>query len=177
MDEILRAGAWKGLGQLVVSQRRPLIVWRNTRRRLVIVANWPNRPFPGDRHMAVRSIGFVGMRTEKLQETARLFRDVIGVPTTRESSDLVGFRLPDGTLFELYGPGDQFHAFFSTGPVVGFKVDDFDATHEAMIAAGVTFIGNLQHADGESWQHFHCPDGTIAEIIGPGKPPREPSET
>ena len=37
-----------------------------------------------------------------------------------------------------------------------------------MLAAGVAFIGDVQHADGMSWQHFRCPDGTIAEITGPG---------
>ena len=42
----------------------------------------------------------------------------------------------------------------------------------AMLAAGVDFIGDVQHADGVSWQHFHCPDGTVLEIIGPGTVPR-----
>jgi hypothetical protein len=36
-----------------------------------------------------------------------------------------------------------------------------------MLAAGVNFIGDVQHADGISWQHFYCPDGTILEISGP----------
>jgi hypothetical protein len=40
-----------------------------------------------------------------------------------------------------------------------------------MTAAGISFIGDIQQADGESWQHFYCPDGVIAEIIGPGIPP------
>ncbi|MGH6926534.1 MAG: VOC family protein [Propylenella sp.] len=124
--------------------------------------------------MAVRRVGFVGMRSERLEETAKLFRDVIGARVTRQTSDLVGFELTDGTVLELYGPGDRFHAFFTTGPVVGFRVDDFDATRQAMIAAGVRFIGDIQHADGESWQHFYCPDGTVAEIMGPGKPPAKP---
>jgi len=25
-----------------------------------------------------------------------------------------------------------------------------------------------------SWQHFRCPDGTVSEIIGPGKAPARP---
>jgi hypothetical protein len=53
--------------------------------------------------------------------------------------------------------------------VVGFGVGDFDATRAAMLAAKVEFIGAIQHADGVSWQHFCCPDGTVSEIIGPGK--------
>jgi catechol 2,3-dioxygenase-like lactoylglutathione lyase family enzyme len=118
--------------------------------------------------MTIRKVSFVGMRTARLDETVRLFRDVIGAPVTRRVGDLVGFRLADATALELYGPADEFHAFFTTGPVVGFRVDDFDATRQAMLAAGVMFIGKVQHADGISWQHFHCPDGTVSEIAGPG---------
>lgn len=123
--------------------------------------------------MAVAGIGFVGMRTDRLQETVRLFRDVIGIPVTREGVGLVGFGLADGTVLELYGHEDDFHAFFKTGPVVGFRVEDFDATKRAMTNAGIAFIGQTQHADGKSWQHFHCPDGVIAEIIGPGVKPSQ----
>jgi hypothetical protein len=115
----------------------------------------------------VRGIGFVGMRSEYFEETVAVFRDVIGVPVAHEKDGLIGFTLGDGTVLELYGPEEEFHEFFSTGPVVGFKVDDFDATRAAMIAAGVAFFGEPQHADGTSWQHFYCPDGTVAEIIGP----------
>jgi catechol 2,3-dioxygenase-like lactoylglutathione lyase family enzyme len=117
--------------------------------------------------MTVRGVGFVGVRAERLDDLVRLFRDVIGVPVVREEADLVGFALADGTVLELYGPGDTFHSFFTTGPVVGFRVDDFDATHAAMETAGVNFIGDVQQAAGMKWQHFHCPDGTVAEIIGP----------
>jgi catechol 2,3-dioxygenase-like lactoylglutathione lyase family enzyme len=118
--------------------------------------------------MTVKGVGFVGMRTDRLAETIDLFENVIGLPLTRRDGDVAGFTLADGTLVELFGPADTFHAFFTTGPVVGFRVDDFDARRRAMLAAGVEFIGEAQHADGMSWQHFRCPDGTIAEITGPG---------
>jgi catechol 2,3-dioxygenase-like lactoylglutathione lyase family enzyme len=118
--------------------------------------------------MTVRGVGFVGMRTDRLEETIDLFETVIGLPLTRRDADVAGFTLADGTLVELFGPADTFHAFFTTGPVVGFRVDDFDTRRRAMLAAGVAFIGAPQHADGVSWQHFRCPDGTIAEIMGPG---------
>ena len=117
--------------------------------------------------MTVLKVGFVGIRSGRLDETVALFRDVIGVPVTRETDDLVGFRLAHGTVLELYGPADEFHAFFTTGPVVAFRVENFDVTRRAMLAAGVDFIGDVQHADGVSWQHFHCPDGAILEISGP----------
>jgi hypothetical protein len=72
-------------------------------------------------------VGFVGLRSEQFGEMVALFRDVIGVPLTREVSGLAGFRLGDGTVLEIYGPADDFHSFFTTGPVVGLRVGDFDA--------------------------------------------------
>jgi hypothetical protein len=118
--------------------------------------------------MTVLKVDFVGIRSNRLGDTVALFRDVIGMPVARQSDDLVGFRLADGTVLELYGPGDEFHAFFTTGPVVAFRVENFDVTRRAMLAAGIKFIGDVQHADGVSWQHFHSPDGTVLEISGPG---------
>ena len=121
--------------------------------------------------MTVEGVDFVGLRSEQFSEMVRLFRDVIGVPLARESSGLAGFRLGDGTVLEIYGPGDEFHSFFTTGPVVGLRVGDFDAVRALMLSAGVEFIGAAQHASGVSWQHFRCPGGTVLEIIGPGREP------
>jgi hypothetical protein len=86
-------------------------------------------------------------------------------------------KLGDDTVLELYGPADQFDSFFATGPVVAFRVENFESARRAMIEAGVNFIGEAQYAGGAGWQHFHCPDGTILEISGPaaGAPGRGPN--
>jgi hypothetical protein len=115
----------------------------------------------------ITGVRFVGMRGPQLAEMAALFRDVIGATVARHTPDMIGFEFSDGTILELYGPDDEFHAFFTTGPVVGFRVEDFAATKARMVAAKIQFIGEAQHSAGVSWQHFHCPDGTVAEIIGP----------
>jgi hypothetical protein len=119
-------------------------------------------------------VDFVGLRSTRFSEMVRLFRDVIGVPLAREASGLAGFRLGDGTVLEIYGPADEFHSFFTTGPVVGLRVGDFDAVRAQMLSAGVEFIGAAQHVNGTSWQHFRCPDGTVLEIIGLGRDPEGP---
>ena len=121
--------------------------------------------------VAVEGVDFVGLRSEQFSEMVRLFRDVIGVPLARETSRMAGFRLGDGTVLEIYGPTDEFHSFFTTGPVVGLRVGDFGAVRALMLSAGVEFIGAAQHANGMSWQHLRCPDGTVLEIIGPGRDP------
>ena len=119
--------------------------------------------------MTVLKVGFVGIRTTRLPETVALFRDVLGARITRETDDAVRFRLADETILELYGPEDEFHAFFATGPVVAFQVEDFAIARQAMVDAGIEFIGEIQTLDGVSWQHFHSPDGTILEVIGPDR--------
>ena len=121
--------------------------------------------------MTVQRVDFVGIRTNRLGETAALFRDVLEAPVTRQTADLIGFKLADGAVLELYGPSDAFHSFFTTGPVVAFRVEDFEMARRAMVEAGVRFIGNVQHADGHLWQHFHSPDGTILELSGPAAIP------
>jgi catechol 2,3-dioxygenase-like lactoylglutathione lyase family enzyme len=115
----------------------------------------------------VVKVDFVGMRTNRLDETVALFRDVLGIPVTRQTDSLVGFRLGDETVVEIYGQTDEFHSFFTTGPVVAFQVENFDRTRQAMLKAGITFIGDVQSAERKTWQHFYAPDGTVLEISGP----------
>lgn len=82
--------------------------------------------------MTVEGVGFVGLRSGQFDEMVRLIRDVLGVPLAREANGLAGFRLGDGTVLEIYGPADDFHSFFTTGPVVGLRVGDFDAARALM---------------------------------------------
>jgi catechol 2,3-dioxygenase-like lactoylglutathione lyase family enzyme len=124
-----------------------------------------------EQFMTVLKVDFVGIRSDRLDETVALFRDVLGMSVNRQTDDLVGFTLVDGTVLELYSPANKFHSFFITGPVVAFRVDDFDVARRAMLAAGIKFIGNVQHVDGVSWQHFYCPDGTVLELSGTGHKP------
>jgi catechol 2,3-dioxygenase-like lactoylglutathione lyase family enzyme len=119
--------------------------------------------------MTVLKVDLVGIRSDRLDETVALFRDVLGVSVNRQTDQLVAFKLADGTVLELYGPAIEFHSFFTTGPVVAFRIDNFDVARRALLAAGVKFIGDVQHADGVSWQHFYCPDGTVLEISGTGQ--------
>jgi catechol 2,3-dioxygenase-like lactoylglutathione lyase family enzyme len=117
--------------------------------------------------VTVRKVDFVGMRTDRLSETVALFRDALGVEIVRQTDDSARFKLADDTILELYSQGEEFHAFFTTGPVVAFRVEDFAVARQAMVDSGVTFIGEIQTADGFSWQHFYSPDGTILELSGP----------
>jgi catechol 2,3-dioxygenase-like lactoylglutathione lyase family enzyme len=114
----------------------------------------------------LRSIRFVGVRTGALEAMSTLYRDLLGAEPVDARPGAARFRAGDGAALELYGAGDPDHAFFGSGPVVGFRVDDFDATRTRMVEAGIAFVGEPQRAGGAIWNHFVAPDGNVYEIIG-----------
>ncbi len=117
--------------------------------------------------MTVRKVGFVGFRTGDLAALRRMFEEGLGLHPDSAREDQASYRLADGTLVEAYGPADRFHAFFTTGPVVGFEVADFDAIWSRLETIGLKRLTKVQESGGQKWVHFRLPDGTVAELIGP----------
>ena len=114
--------------------------------------------------MHVKGLSWLGLRTTQFEEMVTFFRDVMGMQPIRDEPEIAGFQLIDGTQMELYRPDEEFHAFFTTGPVIAFRVDDVDSARTTMEAAGIEIIGPIQHAGKTSWSHFRAPDGTVFEI-------------
>lgn len=115
--------------------------------------------------MQVKGLTWLGVRTTQFEEMVRFFRDVMGMQSIRDEPEIAGFQLTDGTQVELYRSEEAFHAFFTTGPVVALLVDDVNTARVTMEAAGIEFIGPIQHAGKTSWNHFRAPDGTVFEIL------------
>ena len=115
--------------------------------------------------MDVKGLRWLGLRTDRFYEMVSFFRDVMGMAPIRDEPQIAGFQMSDGTRLELYRPEEEFHAFFTTGVVVAFRVDDVDAARAEMQAAGTRFIGPIQRAGKASWNHFRAPDGTVFEIL------------
>ena len=125
--------------------------------------------------MAPRSptsgVGFVGFRTDRFDEMVALFRDRIGLAAIREAPGATWFRLGTASELHVYAETDSDHAFLTTGPVVGLRVDDVDATRAALEADGLEMITDIERTDSAAWCHFRAPDGTVLEIIGPAAGP------
>lgn len=115
--------------------------------------------------MQVRSLVWLGIRTEQFTEMVTLYRDVLGMKMVKDEPDAAWFTLADGTEIHIYGPGDEDHTFFGAGPVVGLLVDDFDEARKRMIEAGITFVGEPQQHGPASWNHYLAPDGNVYEIM------------
>ena len=115
--------------------------------------------------MRVKGLAWLGLRTNQFDETVKFLRDVMGMEQIRDEAQIAGFRLTDGSEMEVYRPEEEFHSFFTTGPVVAFLVDDVDEARAAMETAGIEFIGPIQRSGNTSWNHFKAPDGTVFEVM------------
>jgi hypothetical protein len=136
----------------------------------------PRRPKDGPRVRHLRSlaaagsarsgVGFVGLRTARFDEMVALFRDDIGLETIREAPGATWFRLGSDAELHVYADTDPDHAFFTTGPVVGLRVDDLDATRARLGSRGLELITEVERTRDAAWCHVRAPDGTVIEIIG-----------
>ena len=116
-----------------------------------------------------RGIGFVGFRTDRFDAMVALFRDRIGLEVIHEAPGASWFRLGDDAELHVYAGTDPDHAFFTTGPVVGLRVDDLDATRAALESDGLEMLTEVERTETAAWCHFRAPDGTVLEIIDPGE--------
>lgn len=117
--------------------------------------------------MKVRGLAWLGTRTPNFDDTVRFFGDALGLRVEHEEPDFTVFRLPNGDTVEVFGPGDRDHTHFTTGPVIGFLVDDVEEARAELESSGTSFIGPVHRADdGGSWSHFVGPDGNVYELTG-----------
>ena len=115
--------------------------------------------------MKVVKLAWVGTRTQRAGETADFFQHVMGLDLMIESDDFYVLRLPDGSKVEVFGPSISDKAHFTTGPVVGFLVDDFDQAVSELRARNVEIVfGPQSSPDGNQWVHFRGPDGNLYEL-------------
>ena len=72
-------------------------------------------------------VGFVGLRTVGSTRWS-LSSATVRPEVTREAPGATWFRLGSDAELHVYADTDPDHAFFTTGPVVGLRVDDLEAT-------------------------------------------------
>ena len=116
--------------------------------------------------MKVSGLGWLGTRTPRHGEMVSFLKDVFGLTPAIEEHGFAVFRLANGDTVEVFAGDDEHHKNFTTGPVVGFRVDDVPSAQAEMEAAGIEFFGAPESsADGYSWSHFRAPDGNVYEIM------------
>lgn len=116
--------------------------------------------------MEIRRLGWLGVRTERFDEMVTFLRDILGLSLELEQPGRAMFRLPNGDPIDVFDAGLEQYAHFTTGPVVGFVVDDVEASRSELEAVGGELVGPLQRGDGFVWAHFRAPDGNLYELQG-----------
>jgi predicted enzyme related to lactoylglutathione lyase len=112
----------------------------------------------------VRRLGWLGTRTEAAAATVKFFREVLGLEMENAGEDFWVGHIPEGGLVEVFGPASSHNRHFTTGPVVGFVVDDIEGGTAELRRAGVEVFGPYRADDGGAWVHFRAPDGRIYEL-------------
>jgi catechol 2,3-dioxygenase-like lactoylglutathione lyase family enzyme len=113
--------------------------------------------------MHVKRLGWLGVRTERFDRLVSMLRDTMGISLELQQPGRAMFKLPNGDPIDVFDASLPQYATFTTGPVVGFVVDDVEAGIGELEAAGVEVYG-AQRGDGFMWAHFRGPDGNLYEL-------------
>jgi hypothetical protein len=114
--------------------------------------------------MKVKGMVWLGTRTNQFDQMIHLCRDLLGLSQKWSEPGFAVFEMPNGDLFEVFGP-DSIYNQFMTHPVAGFLVDDIVSARAELEAQGIEFLGPIQgDTDDYKWTHFRAPDGFVYEL-------------
>ena len=115
--------------------------------------------------MQVQRLVWLGVPTQRFDETVAFFQHVLGIDLELQEHDFAVLRLPDGGTIEVFGPSLAVQEQFVTGPIVGVEVADVAAARSELEKAGMRFIGPIHPGvGGAAWSHFYGPEGHVYEL-------------
>ena len=124
--------------------------------------------------MNVRGLVWAGSRTRAFGEMVRFLHETLELPIGAQRPGFARLDLPDSSYFEVFDSRGEHYDHFSTGPVVGFEVADFDRARSELESSGCPLLGPEGGERGDyRWQHFRGADGCVFEIVDyPNRPAR-----
>jgi predicted enzyme related to lactoylglutathione lyase len=114
--------------------------------------------------MRVQGIAWAGTRTDRWSETVEMFEARLGLRRSHELPGIAVFACDNGDTVEVFTTDEPDHLHFTTGPVVGFAVDDIESARAELEAAGIDVLGPIQRGGGLAWLHFRGADGHVWEL-------------
>lgn len=110
-----------------------------------------------------KGLTWVGVGTDRYEQTMRLFRDVLGLEIEVEVDRQAILRTANGDQVEVFGKDGRGKSQNSP-PTIAFEVDDVTAARDALAAAGVEIVGEIGSWNGHEWLYFRSPDGYLFEV-------------
>lgn len=125
----------------------------------------------------LQSLAGVIIWTERLQQMAAFYRDVLGLPVHSQHADFVAFELNGirfsvGTHSRVHGNTSEPHRI-----MVNFGVLDIHASYETLRSRGVDFVRPPEREDWGGWiATLRDPDGNLIQLLqtDPSKSGHEP---
>lgn len=107
---------------------------------------------------------WMGVVADDLGAQTRFYRDVLGLRQIEAGEGWVEFDL-DGHLFEVI-QRSELPQYAARRYQVGFTVADLESSREALMAAGVTAISDIEGGDDtlNRWCYFRDPEGNVFEL-------------
>jgi len=118
--------------------------------------------------MNIKSIRWLGTRTEKFDEMVTFYKDVLGLPQSHSEEGFAAFDMQNGDRVEVFSLDYQNHSHFTTGPVGGFEVENIETAKKEMEEKGIKFLSQIE-GNSSKWAHFEGPDGNVYELTQPAK--------
>ena len=120
--------------------------------------------------MEIKGITWHGLTPEPDQLSAmkKLCGEVFGLTPTVDQDGWTLFSMPNGTMLDLLERGSEMVPAYglNDGIVFGFRVDDIDAAHAELAAAGVELLCEVHRIPEMNYAfcHFRGPDGRVYGI-------------
>jgi catechol 2,3-dioxygenase-like lactoylglutathione lyase family enzyme len=112
----------------------------------------------------VQAIVWMGVQTDRFEEMQTFMHRLLGTGPPVSEPGFALWDLPSGDLVEIFAQGRK--PGFDAAPVVGFLVEDLDASRRDLEAAGAEIVGSYgPNEDGYAAVHFRAPDGNVYEIV------------
>lgn len=118
--------------------------------------------------MKVKSIRWIGTRTDKFDEMVAFYKEVLKLPQSYSEKGFAAFDLPNGDRAEVFALDYPDHSHFTTGPVGGFEVEDIESAKKEMEDKGIEFLSPIEGTKSR-WAHFRGPDENVYELTQPAK--------
>lgn len=120
----------------------------------------------------ISGITWLGIRTEKFEEMKHFFGKLLNLPQAHDEPGFAVYDFLNGDRVELFAPNYPDHEQFTTGPVIGFQVEDIQSARATLEKKGIKFIGPIfGNPQRSQWSHFQGPDGNIYELTNRKKNP------
>lgn len=116
--------------------------------------------------MVIRGYSWAGVPTDDFDHATHFFDEVLGLSVLMHDKrrKITIFQLPSGQLFEVFGPGNQYHELMKV-PAIAFDVDDVAQARTELEAKGVEFVTQIEGTpEGDRWCYFVGPDRFLYEI-------------